>query len=180
MPLLEGSVVLSIPGPRPNSFARLDEAVGSTASGRAAGCCRRRSTVARARATQQRRFCGPACRLQPGLRALGLLLQGNKRKLRVTAQPNVTLIMQHVPWRCRRARVVLLGPLMPQVGFDLAYWPVMHTLSRFQGIIIFGTKAGKAEGGDGQGAGRPQLRSSSGGHVRCKPAPIMAAQRLLL
>lgn len=40
---------------------------------------------------------------------------GNKRKLRVTAQPNVTLTMEHVPRRCRRARVVLLGPLTPEV-----------------------------------------------------------------
>ncbi|GAB4814283.1 hypothetical protein N2152v2_001329 [Parachlorella kessleri] len=39
---------------------------------------------------------------------------GNRRKLRVTKQPNVTLTMQHVPWHCRRARVVLLGPLMPE------------------------------------------------------------------
>ena len=39
---------------------------------------------------------------------------GNKRKLRVLAQPNVTLSMQHVPRRCRRARVALLGPLMPE------------------------------------------------------------------
>lgn len=39
---------------------------------------------------------------------------GNHRKLRVTAQPNVTLGWQHLPARCRRARTVLLGPLMPQ------------------------------------------------------------------
>ena len=39
---------------------------------------------------------------------------GNKRKLRVLAQPNVTLSMQHVPRHCRRARVALLGPLMPE------------------------------------------------------------------
>ncbi|KAL6766266.1 hypothetical protein ACKKBG_A35340 [Auxenochlorella protothecoides x Auxenochlorella symbiontica] len=38
---------------------------------------------------------------------------GNARRLRVTAQPNVTLTMAHVPPRCRRARVMLLGPLMP-------------------------------------------------------------------
>ena len=30
------------------------------------------------------------------------------------AQPNVTLSMQHVPRHCRRARVALLGPLMPE------------------------------------------------------------------
>ena len=38
---------------------------------------------------------------------------GNKRKLRVTAQPNVTLIAAHVPLHCRRARTLLLGPLTP-------------------------------------------------------------------
>ena len=38
---------------------------------------------------------------------------GNKRKLRVTAHPNVTLTMADVPKRCRRARTVLLGPLTP-------------------------------------------------------------------
>lgn len=41
------------------------------------------------------------------------LTPGNARRLRVTAQPNVTLTMAHVPPRCRRARVMLLGPLMP-------------------------------------------------------------------
>lgn len=39
---------------------------------------------------------------------------GNKRKLRVLAEPNVTLSWKHVPPHCRRARTVLLGPLMPQ------------------------------------------------------------------
>ncbi len=39
---------------------------------------------------------------------------GNKRKLRVTASPNMTLTMRHVPQHCRRARTVLLGPLTPQ------------------------------------------------------------------
>jgi hypothetical protein len=42
------------------------------------------------------------------------VLQGNHRKLRVPAQPNVTLTWQHLPARCRRARTLLLGPLMPQ------------------------------------------------------------------
>lgn len=49
-------------------------------------------------------------------------MQGNKRKLRVTAQPNVTLTMEHVPWHCRRAKVVLLGPLMPQVRQAVLRW----------------------------------------------------------
>lgn len=40
--------------------------------------------------------------------------QGNHRKLRVAAQPNVTLTVAHLPPRCRRARVLLLGPLMPE------------------------------------------------------------------
>jgi hypothetical protein len=40
-----------------------------------------------------------------------LLLSGHSRKLRVTANPNITISRAHVPWRCRWARVVLLGPL---------------------------------------------------------------------
>lgn len=32
------------------------------------------------------------------------------------AQPNVTLGWQHVPLRCRRARTLLLGPLMPEAS----------------------------------------------------------------
>ncbi len=32
----------------------------------------------------------------------------------MTASPNMTLTMQHVPQHCRRARTVLLGPLTPQ------------------------------------------------------------------
>ncbi len=38
---------------------------------------------------------------------------GNHRKLRVTAQPNVTLTLEHVPQHCRRAKTILLGPLTP-------------------------------------------------------------------
>lgn len=36
---------------------------------------------------------------------------GHARKLRVTANPNITLTRAHVPPWCRNARVVLLGPL---------------------------------------------------------------------
>lgn len=42
---------------------------------------------------------------------LGLLFTGHSRRLRVTANPNITVSRAHVPWRCRFARVVLLGPL---------------------------------------------------------------------
>ncbi len=38
---------------------------------------------------------------------------GNHRKLRVTAQPNVSLTLEHVPHHCRRAKTILLGPLTP-------------------------------------------------------------------
>ena len=31
----------------------------------------------------------------------------------MTARPNVTLTMEHVPLHCRRARTALLGPLTP-------------------------------------------------------------------
>ncbi|KAG2427032.1 hypothetical protein HYH02_014678 [Chlamydomonas schloesseri] len=36
---------------------------------------------------------------------------GHQRKLRVTANPNVTLSRAHVPRHCQRARTVILGPL---------------------------------------------------------------------
>jgi hypothetical protein len=36
---------------------------------------------------------------------------GHSRKLRVTANPNITISRAHVPLKCRLARVVLLGPL---------------------------------------------------------------------
>ena len=66
---------------------------------------------------------------------------GNKRKLRVLAQPNVTLSMQHVPRHCRRARVALLGPLMPEdldaasfVQYQPGAWqtldPIAHQLTK--------------------------------------------------
>jgi hypothetical protein len=51
---------------------------------------------------------------------------GNQRKLRVARQPNVTLGLEHVPPRCRAARVVLLGPLTPSdinVASFAAYKP---------------------------------------------------------
>lgn len=37
---------------------------------------------------------------------------GHSRRLRVTAQPSVTLRPHHVPHRCARARLLLLGPLV--------------------------------------------------------------------
>ncbi|GIL71499.1 hypothetical protein Vretimale_2635 [Volvox reticuliferus] len=36
---------------------------------------------------------------------------GHQRKLRVTANPNITLSRSHVPRHCQRARTVILGPL---------------------------------------------------------------------
>jgi hypothetical protein len=36
---------------------------------------------------------------------------GHSRKLRVTANPNVTISYQHIPVFCRKARTILLGPL---------------------------------------------------------------------
>ena len=36
---------------------------------------------------------------------------GHSRKLRVTANPNITITRDHVPKWCQAARVVLLGPL---------------------------------------------------------------------
>ncbi|KAJ9518774.1 hypothetical protein QJQ45_026041, partial [Haematococcus lacustris] len=43
--------------------------------------------------------------------ALAALWWGHSRKLRVTAEPGVTLSRSHVPRHCMRARVILLGPL---------------------------------------------------------------------
>ncbi|MEW5312427.1 MAG: hypothetical protein WDW38_004064 [Sanguina aurantia] len=37
---------------------------------------------------------------------------GTERQLRVTADPGVTLSASHVPQHCRRARLILLGPLV--------------------------------------------------------------------
>ena len=55
----------------------------------------------------------------------------------MTASPNMTLTMQHVPQHCRRARTILLGPLTPQ-DLDAASFisfkqgalriPIMHSL----------------------------------------------------
>lgn len=82
---------------------------------------------------------------------------GNQRKLRVPAQPNVTLVPSHVPPRCRRAKVLLLGPLMPQDmdceafvrSWDRAGWESVHA-DRVHG----GRRpAGRADGGRVGGAG---------------------------
>ena len=48
---------------------------------------------------------------------------GNHRRLRVAAQPDVTLTWDHVPARCRRARVLLLGPLMPEDMHPASFVP---------------------------------------------------------
>ena len=66
-------------------------------------------------------------RFMQGLNGAGCA--GHKRKLRVTAAPNVTLSMQHVPRHCRGARTILLGPLTPQ-DLDAATFvpPVPSTL----------------------------------------------------
>jgi hypothetical protein len=52
----------------------------------------------------------PAATLLPSP-SLSNLPAGSHRKLRVTANPNITLARSHVPMWCRRARAVLLGPL---------------------------------------------------------------------
>lgn len=51
---------------------------------------------------------------------------GHRRKLRVAAQPDETLTAAHVPRHCRRARVVLLGPLTPR-DMDCASFVRMRT-----------------------------------------------------
>lgn len=52
----------------------------------------------------------PALRAHAAV-AVRLPAAGHSRRLRVTANPNITVSRAHVPWRCRWARVVLLGPL---------------------------------------------------------------------
>ncbi len=67
-------------------------------------------------ATQQGREEGlpyPTLTLLPLYKTQIARAAGNKRKLRVAAQPNVTMAAAHVPPHCRRARTVLLGPLVP-------------------------------------------------------------------
>lgn len=36
---------------------------------------------------------------------------GNRRKLKVLSQPETALTAAHIPWRCRNAKIVILGPL---------------------------------------------------------------------
>ena len=79
---------------------------------------------------------------------------GNKRKLRVTAQPNVTLTLVHVPWRCRLAKVVLLGPLMPEdldpaafTHHNLPLWLRVLGLRQRVGLMAQGLQRGLDAGG---------------------------------
>ena len=79
---------------------------------------------------------------------------GNKRKLRVTAQPNVTLTLAHVPWRCRLAKVVLLGPLMPEdldpaafTHHNLPLWLRMLGLRQRVGLMAQGLQRDLDAGG---------------------------------
>lgn len=44
---------------------------------------------------------------------------GNQRRLRVAAEPNQALASEHIPWRCRLARTILVGPLT-QSDVDVA------------------------------------------------------------
>ena len=53
------------------------------------------------------------CTVYPGRVVTLDRCTGNHRKLRVTAQPNVSLTLEHVPHHCRRAKTILLGPLTP-------------------------------------------------------------------
>ncbi|PNW75901.1 hypothetical protein CHLRE_12g555750v5 [Chlamydomonas reinhardtii] len=58
---------------------------------------------------------------------------GHQRKLRVTANPNVTLSRAHVPRHCQRARTVILGPLTQHeldAGSFLEYDGVWDALVR--------------------------------------------------
>jgi hypothetical protein len=63
---------------------------------------------------------------------------GHQRKLRVTANPNVTLSRAHVPPHCQRARTVLLGPLTQyelDAGSFLEYDGKQGSQFRFGGYL---------------------------------------------
>lgn len=91
---------------------------------------------------------------------------GNHRKLRVTQQPNVTLGWHHVPARCRRARTLLLGPLMPEDLNPSAI--VLHSRPWWERVL--GLPPRQHVGLMGQGL---QRRLDAGGHVRqlSQPTP---------
>ncbi|CAK0786790.1 hypothetical protein CVIRNUC_010004 [Coccomyxa viridis] len=74
---------------------------------------------------------------------------GNKRKLRVTASPNMTLTMQHVPQHCRRARTILLGPLTPRdldaasfISFKQGLWDRLIGFKQQVGLMAQGQQRG--------------------------------------
>lgn len=76
------------------------------------------------------------------------LPQGNHRKLRVTQQPNVTLSWRHLPPRCRRARSLLLGPLMPEVRRHrllLLHWQGRGSWGRPAGCRCCRPRAGQLQ-----------------------------------
>jgi hypothetical protein len=67
---------------------------------------------------------------------------GNQRQLRVTRKPDVKLSAEHVPWHCRVARIVLLGPLVQQ-DVDVASFTkpeswVWKAISNLQHIGLMG------------------------------------------
>lgn len=63
---------------------------------------------------------------------------GHSRKLRVTANPNVTLSRAHVPRHCQRARTVILGPLTQHeldAGSFLEYDGLLDQLLRGRQLV---------------------------------------------
>lgn len=99
------------------------------------------------------------------------------RTLRVPAAPAATLSWRHVPARCRSARTLLLGPLMP-ADLDLPsflrpphpWW--QRALGLFPAptrvaVMAQGLQRGLDAGGRVQALGRPapQLEGRLGPHV---------------
>ncbi|KAL4452411.1 hypothetical protein ABPG75_008073 [Micractinium tetrahymenae] len=88
---------------------------------------------------------------------------GNHRKLRVPAQPNVTLGWQHVPARCHRARTLLLGPLMPEDLDPASFLPGAHPRPWWERALGLAPRQQQLVGLMAQGL---QRRLEGGGQVK--------------
>lgn len=99
---------------------------------------------------------------------------GSHRTLRVPVQPTVTLGWQHVPPRCRGARALLLGPLMPADLDPASFLRPQRWWERALGVpptrvalMAQGLQRSLGAGGLVQALGRPapQLQAALAPHV---------------
>ncbi|KAL4450095.1 hypothetical protein ABPG77_010764 [Micractinium sp. CCAP 211/92] len=102
--------------------------------------------------------------------------QGNHRKLRVPAQPNVTLGWQHVPLRCRRARTLLLGPLMPEDLDPASFLPGAHPRPWWERALGLAPRRQQLVGLMAQGL---QRRLDGGGQVKQLRQPSQQLEQAL-